>query len=135
MKHFSTIFLAVMGVGLIMAGCVKTPQTADITGSWEVTKVDGVDVPGTVVVTMNLEEDRVSGSSGCNRYSGGYSMSGNNLTFGPAAMTRMACPPPGMETEVRFGRALDEVTRFDLSSGGDLLLFADDNLLIQAARK
>ena len=35
---------------------------------------------------------RVAGTDGCTRFSGPYTHDGERLTFGDAAMTRMACP-------------------------------------------
>jgi heat shock protein HslJ len=46
---------------------------------------------------------RVSGFTGCNRLSGGYTVEGDRLTFGPMATTRMACPE-GMATEAASSR-------------------------------
>src|SRR4030043_992443 len=43
----------------------------------------------------------ISGSSGCNTYSAGYTLDGNNLTVQPAAVTLMACAT-GMETEQAY---------------------------------
>ncbi|MGD8528483.1 MAG: META domain-containing protein [Methyloceanibacter sp.] len=44
----------------------------------------------------------VGGSSGCNRFTGAYTQKGDELTMGPLASTRMACPPEVMEREQRF---------------------------------
>jgi heat shock protein HslJ len=41
--------------------------------------------------TFQATDSVVSGSSGCNRYSGPYSASGSKLTFGALATTQMAC--------------------------------------------
>jgi heat shock protein HslJ len=34
---------------------------------------------------------RAAGFAGCNRYSAGYTLAGDSLTFGPAISTKMAC--------------------------------------------
>jgi heat shock protein HslJ len=34
---------------------------------------------------------RAAGFAGCNRYSAGYALAGDSLTFGPAISTKMAC--------------------------------------------
>jgi heat shock protein HslJ len=41
--------------------------------------------------TFQATDSVVSGSSGCNRYSGPYEASGSQLTFGALATTQMAC--------------------------------------------
>jgi len=55
----------------------------------------------------------VTGSGGCNRFTGAYEAGEGTLTFGPLASTRMACP--GMETETAFLRALEGTRRFRLA--------------------
>ncbi|MBK9698322.1 MAG: META domain-containing protein [Propionibacteriaceae bacterium] len=49
----------------------------------------------------------VSGTTGCNRFTGGYTTSGSALAVGQVAMTMMACTGPGvMEQETAFTQAL-----------------------------
>ena len=54
---------------------------------------------------------RVSGSSGCNRVFGGFTLDGDRLSFGHMASTMMACPE-GREQEKRFTEALTKVERY-----------------------
>ena len=51
----------------------------------------------------------VGGSSGCNRFTGAYSHKDGELTLGPLASTRMACPPEVMEREQQFLSMLGNV--------------------------
>jgi putative lipoprotein len=51
----------------------------------------------------------VGGFSGCNRFTGAYNQNGDELTFGPLASTRMACPPEVMEREQEFLAMLGNV--------------------------
>ncbi len=59
-------------------------------------------------VTLTIDGDRVSGSSGCNTYQGtvGSGEIATDLTIGPLMTTRKACPPPAMDIEQRYTRAL-----------------------------
>ncbi len=61
----------------------------------------GVEVTGweTVAPSILFEDGRFSGSSGCNRYGGSYTVEGDILELGEIASTRMACPPPGDAVE------------------------------------
>ena len=61
---------------------------------------------------LHADGGRVSGSSGCNRISGGYSLDGAALSFGPLAGTRRACAPALMELEQRFLTALAAATGY-----------------------
>jgi heat shock protein HslJ len=51
----------------------------------------------------------VGGSSGCNRFTGNYQQKEDELTMGPLASTRMACPPEVMERERQFLTMLGNV--------------------------
>jgi heat shock protein HslJ len=120
---------------LALAACVG-PQTnaASVTtlaGNWQVVSLAGNALPETASVTINFAAPAVSGSSGCNQYSGTFSQKGNDITFGPTALTRMACPPARMDLESGFTRALAAVTRYDLAEG-KLRLFIGDTLVMQA---
>ena len=56
---------------------------------------------------------RVTGSGGCNRFTGSFQSGAGTLRFGPLAGTRMACP--AMERETAFLRALEGTRRFRLA--------------------
>lgn len=68
----------------------------------------------------------VSGSGGCNSYSASYSLSGDQITVGPATSTLIACIGTGvMEQEQRFFKALESARTFTLESGALQLRKAD----------
>ncbi len=66
-------------------------------------------------------EGRAHGTTGCNRFTGGFTLDGASLRFGPVAGTRMACAPPAMDQERRFHEALDAVRGWR-ADGAALLL-------------
>lgn len=70
---------------------------------------------------LQSETKRVSGSGGCNRMMGGYTLDGNKLSFSQMAGTMMACPD-GMDVERAFHTALQTVTRWRID-GETLELF------------
>lgn len=75
-------------------------------------------------IHFKLLGDRATGFAGCNNFSGGYTLSGNQVAIGPLAATRMMCADT-MQTESQFFRAMDSTTRF-LVYGDILTLFADE---------
>jgi len=78
---------------------------------------------GKPVVTFSYAEGRVTGRSGCNRYSAAArSEKPGALAVGPVAGTRMACPATVMAVESRFLAALGRVERWALVPSGDLEL-------------
>ena len=75
-------------------------------------------------VTMQFDAGggRVSGSGGCNRYSGPYVENGDNLTFGALASTKMMCAD--IAGEDAFFAMLSKVAAFK-RSGEELTLYDD----------
>ena len=69
-----------------------------------------------VQVGVNAEFDgsTISGTSGCNRYNASYEASGNEISFGPIAGTKMACPEPQMSVEARYLQLLESVATFEV---------------------
>lgn len=98
-------------------------------------KVDGADREpiSSRGATIRFEEDKISGSGGCNRFMGSYDLQGAKLSIKMGAMTMMACPE-GMEQEQVVSTALGEVTGYRLD--GDLLtlLGADSAPVLVYAR-
>lgn len=81
-------------------------------------------------VTLVVEGDRFTGVSGCNRYfaqvvSG--SMPGD-VSVGPAAGTRMACPEPAAGVESRFLAQLAGVKKFGFMAGQLALSYEKDGV-------
>ncbi len=106
--------------------------TDSLEGGWRVKSIAGSPVPVGVTVTMEFGPDgRVSGRSGCNRYTGSFANAGDTLKFSQLAGTQMACPPPQMEVEQRFYSTVGEITGVRLSDNRELVLSGGaDPLLI-----
>jgi heat shock protein HslJ len=112
--------------GTELPGCAGDPARL-LAGEWTVTALDGTALPKGADVTLTFDAERISGLAACNRYSGSYELTGEGLTFGPMAGTRMACPSPLMETESAVFAAFARVTQFDIAPDGALLLKADES--------
>jgi heat shock protein HslJ len=87
----------------------------------------GIDVPGweSVVPSATFAEDRVAGSTGCNRFTAEYTLDGAALEIGPIASTRMACIPPADQVERAYLDALSRVAGWRLDNS-DLVLVDGD---------
>ncbi len=59
--------------------------------SWTLTAIDGQPVIAGSTATLQFAADALSGSGGCNRFNGPYTVDGSGLTVEPLALTRMAC--------------------------------------------
>jgi len=95
-------------------------------GTWTVTGFNNGQeavtspIPGTTL-TAEFTADQVSGSSGCNTYSGGYTLTGDSVAVGPLASTQMACEQDVMDQEAQFLTALQTPATVE-SSGGIVTL-------------
>jgi prolyl oligopeptidase len=76
---------------------------------------DLLEVGASIEASARFEGGRVAGSAGCNRYTGGYMLDGEGLTFGPLASTMMMCPEPQMRVEMAFLAALERVASWALT--------------------
>ncbi len=87
--------------------------------SWVVAEIAGKPTISSATPTMEFSTDKVSGLASCNHFSGGFTQSGTQLSFGQFAMTAMACLDSGvMEQESALASALAKVTAVR-SSGTD----------------
>ena len=80
-----------------------------------------------VTLTLMSVENRASGNAGCNRYSGPYTLSGSQLTFGPAISTKMACAE-GMDVETAYLSMLPNVTSYQATDSSLVLMGAGGEL-------
>jgi heat shock protein HslJ len=77
--------------------------------TWVLRKLSSTEpAPAEPEITLIIEGDRISGSSGCNSYNGTIKQgeTATSLSVGPLATTRKACPPENMDLEHRFTGAL-----------------------------
>jgi heat shock protein HslJ len=107
--------LSVVLAAITLAACAaaasptasQDPDGPNLAGtSWSLRSIGGTDLPAGVSVTLDLTTDQVSGTSGCNQYGGTYAVDGAGISFGPMAVTEMACPDPQMAVEAAYLAAL-----------------------------
>jgi heat shock protein HslJ len=94
---------------------------------WVPRVIDGEPVPEDAGLSLTVGFDgKVSGTTGCNRFSGSAEMDAGELVLGPLAATEMACvEPERMAREAAYLKALGEVRWFVLAPEG-LWLMRDD---------
>ena len=104
--------LAALALASCSTGASLAEPAAALEGTpWTLVALRGASVAGmphAPSLLLQADQKRASGSSGCNRYTGGYTLAGDRLAFGPAAGTRMACMQ-GMEQEQAFLDAMTAV--------------------------
>ena len=94
---------------------------------------DGALVPlaEDVAATASFMEGRVSGTTGCNRYSGSYGVDAPSLSFGALAMTRMACMPPRDAAERAMIAALESTAGYTVIGDALKLTDAEGNTVLR----
>ena len=115
---------------LILAACAPTsaPQGGTLTGQvWGLTDLSGQRlVAGTGITAQFTTDGSISGSAGCNQYSGKYTVSGSSITIKtPIASTMMACDQKVMDQETAYLKMLADARGYTVS--GDQLTFFDAN--------
>lgn len=71
-------------------------------------------------IILRFTDKDLSGSTGCNRYQGGYQLKGTQLQVGTIATTRMACHPDLMQQEMAYLKALETIQNYSLNAQGKL---------------
>ena len=130
--------LAILLTAFLMAGCALTTRvaTTDLPGStWELVAFDGEAVAGDTVPTLAFDQQgAVSGSTGCNTFSGEVAIEGNALSFGPLVTTRMACADPAANAqEEAFLSAMAGVSGYTVDEQGRLVLQGGPELTFEVA--
>lgn len=100
---------------------------------WKLNRIQNIDLTQTEVINnqptlnFNLEEFRLYGFGGCNRYTGSYLIGEDNrIEFSRIVSTKMACPE--MDIEQTFYKQLENVTIYEVDQNGKILILTDENL-------
>ena len=128
------VFIICVGM-MILAACASSgaQQGGELTGKvWAVTDLMGKPLVADTGISAQFTTDgKVSGSAGCNRYSGMYTVSGSNITFSsPMASTMMMCDQAIMDQESAYLNTLGEAKTYAVNgdqltlTGGDVTQLA-----------
>jgi len=114
-------------------------QSQDLSGtSWEAVNfyngseaIVGV-ITGTSLTAEFGKDGSLSGTSGCNNYSGSYTLDGDKIKIGPLASTMMACTDPEgvMEQEAQYLAALQMAESYQVEGKVLELRRSDGTLLV-----
>jgi heat shock protein HslJ len=106
-----TFLLATLTLAaLALSACATKTETPTLSGtSWKLTYYGEVEAQTPAADGIDTQIDfgsdgKVSGTVGCNRFSGSYTQQDDQITFGPLMATKMACPElPMTQESVAFG--------------------------------
>jgi heat shock protein HslJ len=124
-RHLATI-LGVIAVAIALAACGRGDDNANggLGGTaWTVVSIGGQPTLVDARPTMVFEFDgALSGSSGCNQYSGRFRTDGDRISVGQLASTMMGCEADRMAQEQAFSAALGGATSWRQTETGSLEL-------------
>ncbi len=137
MKGIVFTVLVTLFFGMQSCGS-KSIDTAVLENNhWVLTSMNGVDAKtlfeGPIpTIDFNFTDSIVYGSSGCNRYTGGFSLEKGMLRAPHMASTRMACPFENAETEFLMAFAAEEGVKVCLEKEDVLKLENGETSLVFA---
>ena len=126
---------------LSMVGCatMSNPSTErnldDLQGkNWILSEIDGVklvaDPAQSSVPSIMFDNERVSGSDGCNSFMGGYADKATEIKFSQLASTRKACLN-ATDIAHKYSQALGQVTQYDASKKELKFLDANKKVILK----
>ena len=138
----AAIAVSLVVVGLALGGCGgddgsdgDTQDPAALEGeSWILTQMltaGGQTEIVDVAVSASFDGTKISGNSGCNSYNASYEATGAQISFGPIAGTKMACPEPEGNTEARYLQLLEGVASYEVSGRSMSMNDADGTPVLQ----
>lgn len=104
---------------IAVASCGSGTDNDPTGQAWVLTELDGAPPLDGTTIDLTITTDSVSGSSGCNTYTGGatLTMETSTLEVDPElASTMMACEQPIMDQEQRYLEALAGVASYEMAA-------------------
>jgi heat shock protein HslJ len=129
-----TLWIALLVLAALAAGCTGAASGSNSSNSasgaanslantkWRLMSLGspGATMPGLETAKITLEFDgqgKAGGNSGCNSYSGGYSVDGDHIRFSEMVSTMMACADNNvMQLEQSYLQALASAGTFAMSN-------------------
>jgi heat shock protein HslJ len=117
------MFFIILTLAVTLAACGAPAAAADLGGTtWKLVSY-GPPASATPAIpnasaTLTFDKDgKVSGNAGCNSFSGNYTLSGSQVSFGPIAATLMACSDASMQQEAAVFSVLAGSRKYKLDAG------------------
>lgn len=113
-----------------------SPEPLPLVGTtWTLSSIAAGDavtsvVSGTEITSAFAADESLSGSAGCNRFSGTYTVAGDRLSISPLATTKMACAGYVMTQERVFLAAMGRVASFAIEGAQLTLLDRSGAMLL-----
>jgi heat shock protein HslJ len=130
MRYLKAIVIGALALAVSAPVLAEDDDDGPLAASWTATELDGKPVDG---LTFDYTTDKVSGTGGCNRFSGPISIEDDAIQIGPLASTKMMCEGKS-EIETQYFTAL-ELARSFAVEGDSLTLRAEDGHVLLKFKK
>lgn len=111
-------------LAVVLAGCAPAAGLANT--NWTLVELGGNPVLADTTVSLDITEDQIGGTDGCNQYGGPVSIGGDEFRVtAPLFSTLMACEQPIMEQADAYLTMLPNASNYRLE--GDQLTLLDAN--------
>lgn len=115
-----TAFATALALSVSACASLRAPASDSLIGEWTVVSIDASTPANPLTVNFD-ETSRISGSAGCNRFTGAYSydQTAGTVRITPLGVTRMYCSTPGvMERERQLITTLQAATTVETTFDG-----------------
>jgi heat shock protein HslJ len=125
-RYSDSVLITAEGKDLKGCGGRKLPPESLDGTAWTIITMDQMPTLDAIKTEVRFVDGKITGTAGCNRFTGSYSHNSNVLTFGAIASTRMMCPEKQMAQETKFLALLKGTVTKRYSVEGNLIL-ANEN--------
>ena len=124
-RYAAIVRLVADGKPLFGCGGALLPPANLVGTLFSVSHINGSAVADATRTELRFAEQKVTGSVGCNRFSGSFSLVEGTLTTGPIAITRIACHDPEETQEARFLLLLSKPVSIGHAADGAMILIGE----------
>lgn len=130
MRYVKAVVAGMLALAMCGPAFAQDDDDGPLTARWIAIELNGKPVEGP---TLDYTTDRVSGTGGCNRFSGPITIEDDAVQIGPLAATKMMCEGKS-EIEAQYFSALEAARSF-VSNGDTLTLKGEDGRDLVKFRK
>ncbi len=126
---------------IVFMSCNGTKNTSKkttaeiVSGKYEIRDVEGSTNVYKLYFEINTSENSISGKTGCNGFSGNYTISENNITFLPFISTKMYCEEHVMKVEKNIFKAFSGTKKFTFDNNMLTLINEDGTVSLKAYKE
>mgnify|MGYP000682526576 CR=1 FL=1 len=131
-----SIFLLALIV--VFSSCNGTKKTTEVatneipSGKYEIKSIQGVPVYK-MSFDIDTSENKISGKTNCNTYSGNFSITNNEIKIGSLVATKMYCEEHVMKEEQNLFKAFSNAKTF-MFDNNMFTLSSEEGILLRAYR-